>query len=552
MTAERLSKLRGPLQPPSQRMPSPAPSAPAAWFVFPRAGASRTPSRPRRRREATLAALLLGGALLPLAPLAPARALEEVVVQIPLVDTGFTVKVSELSSLEALRSGNSDLAELDRATDGSLGRQLWAVLNQPVPLTLTRIVDGSVGSPLVEQALLVLSTIGKVEGHPPDLTGETLRRALDRASAKGDLTLLNLIRALPGQRLTLDLTRAKSIATRMVDQRDEALRILASLPPVPPPAAPITVPEGAVTTRTLQITVAHRKEPLQLVVVEPQGTSNGRLVLISHGLWDDPKSFVGWARLLASRGYTVILPRHPGSDSSQQRAVLEGEAPPPSPRELALRPLDLKAVLDQASTLGLRNTVDSQQVVVIGHSWGATTVLQLAGARPSDINLRKLCNNLNAPDRNLSWTLQCSWVSNANQAAISDQRVIAAAAVSPPASLLFTRGVEMNLTARVLMVSGSRDWVVPPDPEAIDPVRAAKRHGHQLVLVNGGDHFNLRPENSADGGVLGALLLAWTDAAFAAGEAARPRESAPPLLVGGAWGNAELPMVDATRAVQGP
>jgi hypothetical protein len=102
------------------------------------------------------------------------------------------------------------------------------------------------------------------------------------------------------------------------------------------------------------------------------------------------------------------------------------------------------------------------------------------------------------------------------------------------------------------MVSGSRDWVVPPDPEAIDPVRAAKRNGHQLVLVNGGDHFNLRPENSADGGVLGALLLAWTDAAFAAGEAARPREGAPPLLVGGAWGNAELPMVDATRAVQGP
>ena len=484
-----------------------------------------------------------------LLPLAPARALEEIVVQIPLVDTGFTLKVSELSSLEALQNGNSDLAELDRATDGALGQQLWDVLNKPVPLTLTRVVDGSVGSPLVEQALLVLSSIGKVEGQPPDLTGETLRKALDRASAKGDLTLLNLIRALPGKRLTLDLTQAKAIATQMVNQRDEAERLLATLPPVPPATL---APGAAVILRTLQLRVSHRKEPLQVVVVEPQSAGNGRLVLISHGLWDDPKSFEGWGRLLASRGYTVILPRHPGSDSSQQRAVLEGESPPPSPRELALRPLDLRAVLDQANTLGLGNKVNSDQVVVLGHSWGATTVLQLAGARPTDVNLRQRCGDVKDPARNLSWTLQCSWISGVNQAAISDQRVIAAAAVSPPASLLFPRGSGAGLTARVLLVSGSRDWVVPPDPEAIDPVRLAGRAGHQLVLVNGGDHFNLRPEDSADGGVLGPLLLAWTDAAFAAGDGARPRADAPLLLVGGSWGNADFTMVEATRAVQTP
>ncbi|MFN9629254.1 MAG: alpha/beta fold hydrolase [Cyanobacteriota bacterium] len=491
------------------------------------------------------------GTLLTLAPLPPARALEEVVVKIPMLETGFTLRVDELRSLEALRNGNSDLAELDRATDGSLGRQLWEVLNQPVPLSLTRIVDGSVGSPLVEQAMLVLSTIGKVEGHPADLSGETLRLALDRASASGDLTLLNLIRALPGKRLTLDLIQAKAIATRMVEQRNEAERLLAALPPASPPA-PTTPSGSAVTVRTLQISVAHRKPPLQVVVVEPQAQGNGRLVLISHGLWDDPKSFVGWARLLASRGYTVILPRHPGSDSSQQAAVLKGLAPPPTAQELALRPMDLKAVLDQANTMGLRNTVNPQRVVVLGHSWGGTTVLQLAGARPSNADLVKSCDDVASPNRNLSWTLQCSWIQGANQAAISDKRVIAAAAVSPPASLLFPRGAAADLTARVLLVSGSRDWVVPPDPEAIHPVREAHRRGHQLVLVNGGDHFNLRPEDRADGGVLGPLLLAWTDAAFAAGESVRPTADSLPLLVGGGWGNTEMPMVDATRAVQAP
>lgn len=503
-------------------------------------------SKGARGRRSRAAVALAGwiGALLPLISLPPAKALEEIVAYLPLVETGFTLKVSELRSPNALRNGTSDLAELDRATNGAVGRELWQVLNQPVPLSITNIVDGSVGSPLVEQAMLVLSSFGQVEGQPTDLSGETLRLALERASAKGKPTLLDLIAALPGRRLHLDLSQAKVIANRMLSQRDEAERLLATLPPAPAPAAPL--PGGATTTRTVQIPVAHRKEPLALVVVEPQAPGNGHLVLISHGLWDDPKSFLGWGKLLASRGYTVILPRHPGSDSSQQQAVLAGKAPPPSPKELALRPLDIKAAIDHATTLGLRSKVDTQQVVVLGHSWGGTTVLQLAGVRPMAANLLKQCDEVTNPNRNLSWTLQCSWLQGVDKAAISDRRVIAVAAVSPPASLLFPRGSGLDLSGRVLVVSGSRDWVVPPDPEALDPMHLAHRQGNQLVLVNGGDHFNLRPEDQADGGVLGQLLLAWTDAAFAAGEAARPRPDAPPLLVRGAWGNAAMPMVDAT------
>lgn len=514
----------------------PVPTSPAA----PREKVTRG-----RRRRAGWALAGWIGALLPLAPLAPAQALEEIVAYLPLLETRFTLKVSELKSPEALRNGNSDLAELDRATNGSLGRELWEVLNQPVPLSISNIVDGSIGSPLVEQAMLVLSSFGQVEGQATDLSGETLGKALEKASVNGKPTLLDLIAALPGERLNLDLTQAKVIAQRMLIQRDEAERLLATLPPAPAPATPIPATTSS-TIRTVQLAVAHRKEPLALVIVEPQAAANGRLVLISHGLWDSPKSFLGWARILASRGYTMILPRHPGSDNSQQRAVLEGKAPPPSPKELALRPMDLKAAIDQVDTIGLATKVNTQQVVMLGHSWGGTTVLQLAGLRPMEAQLLDRCDEVRDPNRNLSWTLQCSWLQGVNQAAIADRRVIAVAAVSPPSSLLFPRGAGLQLSGRVLVVSGSRDWVVPPDPEAIDPMRMAHRRGNQLVLVDGGDHFNLRPEDRADGGVLGNLLLAWADAAFAAGEAARPSPDAPLLLKRGSWGNAEMPMVDAT------
>jgi hypothetical protein len=101
------------------------------------------------------------------------------------------------------------------------------------------------------------------------------------------------------------------------------------------------------------------------------------------------------------------------------------------------------------------------------------------------------------------------------------------------------------MNARVLLVSGSRDWVVPPGPEAIAPMereaRAAAR-GHQLVLARGGDHFNLGSPYGEGGGPLRGLLLAWVNGAFAAGPAAVPAPGAPSLLPPDGWGNTEIPL----------
>jgi predicted dienelactone hydrolase len=497
--------------------------------------------------------LLVGVLLSPLMVMPAARALEEIVIKIPLLDTDFTVRVGELRDPRTLRTGTSDLAELDRASGGAVGRELLALLNQPVPLSLAQVANGSVGSPLLEQAMFVLSSLGTLEGRSPDLSGKTLRDALIKASKNGEPTLLSLIEAIPGKRVILNLGRARQIVSRMAQQRQRAEQLLAATPPANARVAPL-LPRNDVLQSSYRLAVPHRAQPIELEVLQPRQGDNGHLVLVSHGLWDGPASFQGWGTFLAGQGYTVILPRHPGSDKTQQQEVLTGEAPPPGPEELALRPKDLKAVMDavEAGRLGGFIGVDASHVVVIGHSWGATSALQLAGVRPKQGDLLARCGKKDDPSRNLSWTLQCSWLKGVDQAALQDSRVIAVAAVSPPVSLLFPRGSGQNLSARVLLVSGGRDWVVPPDPEAVTPMEWGSRLGNRLVLVQGGDHFNLRPGSSANGGVLGPLLLAWTNAAFASGAAVRPSQGAVNLLPANGWGSALMPMADVTDKLNRP
>jgi predicted dienelactone hydrolase len=485
---------------------------------------------------------------------APVQALEEVVVELPLMENTLTVKLSELKNPAALMQGSSDLAELDRASDGELGRKLLKLLNHPVPVSFRQLAESSVGSPLLEQALLLVSSFGTVEGRSPDLSGETLKQALDKAtaeSADGQPTLLQLMEAIPGERVRLNLSQAQVVLARMLRHRRRADQLMALAGPAP--AALPAAPRSDVAVSRTTLAVSHRPEPLELVVMPPSSGAPRGLVVISHGLWDSPRNFEGWGQRLAEQGYAVVLPRHPGSDKHQQHEVLSGQAPPPSPEELALRAKDVTAINDAVAQrqLPVLAGVKADRVVVIGHSWGATTALQLAGVKPDVRDLKARCDNLLDPDRNLSWTLQCSWMSAVDQAAVDDPRVIAVAAVSPPMSLLFPKGSSKQITARVLLVSGTHDWVVPPDPEAVQPFTNANPQGNQLVLVKGGDHFNLRPGQATGGGPVAPLLLEWTNRAFAAGSAVKPSPGALPLLPQGSWGSDGKPMADVTDRLDG-
>jgi predicted dienelactone hydrolase len=491
------------------------------------------------------AALLLGAA--------PVVALEELELRLPLIDDILVIRLDELSSAEDLLAGSSDLAELDRASDGVIGPKVLRLFNHPIQLPpgVAKGLQGSVGSPLLREALLATTALVRVDGVPTDLSGEKLSEALILSEEEESVTLLSLLRAMPGKRASIDLQRALFSLDRLQRQQAPAQRLLAKQPVVE--ADPDLNQPGphAVRRRELQLPVSHRQHPLRSVALMPQGVSPIGLVFISHGLWDAPVNFEGWGRHLASHGYAVLLPEHPGSDEAQQAAMLSGAIPPPEPEELGLRPLDVRALLAAVDSERLSlGAIPSEQVVVLGHSWGAITALQLAGLRPSDGRLGRRCGNLNDPETNVSWVLQCSFLRSANQADVAEPRVIGVVAVSPPMRLLFDRGASKAMNGRALVVSGSKDWVVPFGPEALTPFQAQpENRGHQLVLAGGGTHFNLRPGAAAEQAVLRGLMLTWVQQVFAAGESARPSTGAPPLLPATGWGDPTRPLVEATPAL---
>lgn len=222
-------------------------------------------------------------------------------------------------------------------------------------------------------------------------------------------------------------------------------------------------------------------------------------VVISHGLGSDRDSFAYLAKHLASYGFAVLVPEHPGSDSKQMEALLQGNASEVSePAEFANRPLDISYLLDyleqQSRTNPTYQGFNLKRVGVIGQSFGGYTALALAGASINFPELQASCVDLDNTF-NLSLLLQCRALqlerSGQTRSDFHDPRIQAAIALNPITSAVLGKTHLSAIQIPTMIVAGSSDTVAPALFEQVQPFTWLTTPSKYLVQIDPGTHFSV-------------------------------------------------------------
>lgn len=372
------------------------------------------------------------------------------------------------------------------------------------------------------QGEILLRRLGQViQPESRDTGFYAIRAALILASADPEgITLLNVFRRFPTRGVRIDLQRTLEIADDLGDlinrtnDATSAIAQLAAQNPAPPIANPIDLgARGAfgVQKETLRLVDRRRNivsalggnRVLPVDVYFPQArrqalpTASTPLIVISHGLGSDRMTFQYLGEHLASHGFAVAIPEHPGSNAAQLQALIAGTASEvSSPREFIDRPLDIKFLLDELTQRAQSDPryarLNLQQVGVLGQSFGGYTVFALAGAPLNFAQLRQDCTPTALDNTlNISFLLQCRAAALPREDySLSDSRVKAVFAINPIDSGVFGEAGLSQIQVPTFIVAGNADTIAPALPEQIQPFTWLQTPNRYFALIDRGTHFS--------------------------------------------------------------
>lgn len=482
--------------------------------------------------------LILAGVGGLLATIAPGRAAERIYVSYSLLER--SIPVASLESYARTGAIDDDLAVYTQFADESTLKELRSVLLARVKLsavTISQFLYSAQGELLLRR----LGTVIKPEAR--DLSGyNAIRAALILAAADSEgLTLLNFLRKFPTRGLRIDVAESLRIARnleKLISQTNRAVAAVNQEASVEQTLAALTLDlqekldfpatdlrqRGPFTfqKRTVPLTDLSRPAVIPLPVSEPQrsltvNVVKGRVfpvdiylpqpgrsrlparlpvVIISHGLGSDRNTFAYLAEHLASYGFAVLVPEHPGSNLKQQEALVNGTASEVAqPTEFIDRPLDITYLLNYLEQQPAYRQLNLQQVGMIGQSFGGYTALVLAGAPLNFVQLQAACADT-ANNYNLSLLLQCQALLLADATSsltrtLQDRRIQAVIALNPITSAVLGQDSLSQIQIPTMVVSGSADTVAPTLLEQIQPFTWLSGDHNYLVLMDGGTHFSV-------------------------------------------------------------
>ncbi len=401
--------------------------------------------------------------------------------------------------------------------------ELRQVLITPIPLTNVEISQ-FLYTPIGENLLEKLENIIQGESRGVKIRGTSrsagfyaIRAALILAASDSkEFTILDILEKFPSNKISIDLARSLEMALEvrsLINQTRKAIKLIdkESQEEV---NTNIATDISAILAanlrkpgnynwqkRTISLVDLSRSRNFNTDIYLPEVSGESPVIVISHGLGSDRTSFVYLAKYLASHGFVVAVPEHPGSNAEQLQALLSANTDKiTSPKEFIDRPLDIKYLLDKLTSLSrtdplFKGKLNTQQVGVVGQSFGGYTALALAGAQINVEQMNKTCSSLE-DSLNVSLLLQClAYNLNQSEYNFFDPRVKVAIAINPITSSVFGRDGFNQIRIPVMIISSSLDKIAPALPEQIKPFTWLQTQNKYLALIDGGTHFSTIAES---------------------------------------------------------
>lgn len=369
------------------------------------------------------------------------------------------------------------------------------------------------------QGTRILRSLGDVVQTPSRQSGfSAIRSALILAAADDPegLTLLNFLKKYPTPAARIDVSNGLNIASTVAEtigQSDRAIALVQALSEEraaqsnwglqPIRQLVYEPPQYDFSTQSLRLEYRDVDATLFLPVSRSIAQSlpdDIPVIVISHGLGDVRQSYLYLAEFLATRGFAVATLDHPGSNSEQINRLFAGLSTDiVQDREFIDRPEDISELLDEIQSYAgrdreLRWRINTQNVGVIGQSFGGYTALALAGATYDLEALETACT----PQEiyfNLSLLLQCQagFIADAvavDPSPLQDERVRAVVTVNPIGRGIFGQTGFSQIDIPVMIISATGDTVAPALPEQIEPFTWLETEHRHLAVAGGTTHFS--------------------------------------------------------------
>jgi predicted dienelactone hydrolase len=430
-----------------------------------------------------------------------------------------SLKVSSLETFAENGTVEEDLAfflTLVKPEEYPLLRKALTEKADIDPLIVSRFFNSDIGEDILERLGKAITLLRGGNGK------SILRAALVNASfSKDGVSLLSVLEQLPanvqihGEKV-LATERATKRVIAATERLDSVMGQLTAeeakgdLPADFSAMADLRKPGTlAVRQEVWNLTDSTRNRSFYVDIYSPRNPPEGKLpvIVFSHGLASRPEDYSDAIRQLASHGYVVAAPQHPGSDAIWLKEMLRGlHKDIFDINEFSNRPKDISFVIDELERRNagrFNGKLDLTRVALAGHSFGGYTVLALAGATVDLAYLKEECKRPFG-GLNVSILLQCQALRLPPEQLtnLQDSRAAAVFAANPVNRSLFGRKGLGNIKVPVVMASGSYDPATPPALEQAASFTWLTVPDKYWLIVQGQAHVNF---TKVDPGIKNAI-----------------------------------------------